>query len=102
MLAAEAGAFGPVQEDSSKQKNNVQVAGVYCLRCTTHHVGPRLTTLETADNPEAQLFRRLDSMTLREPLHLQPGRLLLAVYGDNWSVKPSKVFVPSCYLGQTC
>lgn len=74
----------PLQEDSTKQKNNVQVAGLYCLRCPTHRVGPRLSTLETANHPEAQLFRRLDSLTQREPLTLQPGRLLLAVYGDNW------------------
>ena len=84
------GAGGPsclvcvLQEDSTKQKNNVQVAGVFCLLCATHRIGPRLTTLETADNPEAQLFRRLDSMTQRESLHLHPGPLLLAVYGDNW------------------
>lgn len=72
------------QEDSTKQKNSVQVAGAFCLSCTTHSMGPRLTTLETADNPENQLFRRLDSMAQREPLRVKPGTLLLAVYGDNW------------------
>ena len=72
------------QEDSVKQKNNVQVAGAYCLTCPTHRVGSKLSTLETADHPEAQLFRRLDSLSQREPLLLRPGRLLLAVYGDNW------------------
>ncbi|KAK9812032.1 hypothetical protein WJX73_010432 [Symbiochloris irregularis] len=90
MAGAAAAALGPdqwelvLQEDSTKQKNSVQVAGAFCLSCTTHSMGPRLTTLETADNPENQLFRRLDSMTQREPLRVRPGTLLLAVYGDNW------------------
>ena len=80
-----------LQEDSIKQKNNVHVAGVYCLQCPTHKVGPRLTALETAESPEDQLFKRLESMAEREPLNLRPGTLLLAVYGDNWCVYMEQV-----------
>ena len=70
-----------------KQKGSVQVAGLYCLRCPTHSVGPKLSALETAENPEAQLFKRLDSLAQRETLMLHPGRLLVAIYGDNWYVQ---------------
>ena len=66
-------------------KKNIQIAGLYFLQCETYHIGPKPSPLDTADYPENLLFRRLDSMAPREkPLELKPGRLLLAVYGDNW------------------
>lgn len=50
---------------------------------------PKPSALETADDPEAILFKRLDTMEPREAVTLKPGTLLIAVYGDNVSRKPS-------------
>lgn len=70
-------------------KKNMQVAGLYFLHCNTYHIAPKPTQLEIAEYPENALFRRLESMQPREkPLQLEPGQILLAVYGDNWWVQP--------------
>jgi len=37
------------------------------------------------------LFKRLDSMQARDHVQLRPGRILVAVYGDNWSASPALV-----------
>ncbi|BDA43789.1 probable chaperone protein DnaJ at N-terminal half [Coccomyxa sp. Obi] len=74
-----------LQEDSIRVRKNTQIAGLYFLQCETYHIGPRPSPLDTADYPENILFKRLESMQPREkPLTLRPGKLLLAVYGDNW------------------
>ncbi|CAL8468257.1 g7796 [Coccomyxa elongata] len=74
-----------LQEDSIRVRKNTQIAGLYFLQCDTYHIGPRPSPLDTADYPENILFKRLESMQPREkPLTLRPGKLLLAVYGDNW------------------
>ncbi|EIE19270.1 DnaJ-domain-containing protein [Coccomyxa subellipsoidea C-169] len=74
-----------LQEDSIKVRKNTQIAGLYFLQCETYHIGPRPSALDTADYPENMLFKRLESMQPREkPLQLRAGKLLLAVYGDNW------------------
>ena len=66
-------------------KKNTQIAGLYFLHCHTYHIAPKPSQLEIAEYPENALFRRLESMQPREkPLHLRPGQLLIAVYGDNW------------------
>ena len=71
-------------------KKTMQIAGLYFLRCNTYHIAPKPTQLEIAEYPENALFRRLESMQPREkPLQLEPGQILLAVYGDNWYVHPS-------------
>jgi len=36
------------------------------------------------------LFKRLDSMQARDHVQLRPGRILVAVYGDNWSASPAQ------------
>ncbi len=48
-------------------------------------MGPKPSALETGSDPEAMLFKRLDSMQARDHVQLRPGRILVAVYGDNWS-----------------
>ena len=69
----------------SQVKKNMQIAGLYFLHCNTYHIAPKPTQLEIAEYPENALFRRLESMQPREkPLQLEPGKILLAVYGDNW------------------
>ncbi|CAK0779934.1 hypothetical protein CVIRNUC_004893 [Coccomyxa viridis] len=79
-----------LQEDSMKVKKNTQIAGLYFLHCHTYHIAPKPSQLEIAEYPENALFRRLESMQPREkPLHLRPGQLLIAVYGDNWFKKVS-------------
>ena len=66
----------------------MQIAGLYFLHCNTYHIAPKPTQLEIAEYPENALFRRLESMQPREkPLQLEPGQILLAVYGDNWWVQ---------------
>ncbi len=68
----------------------MQIAGLYFLHCNTYHIAPKPTQLEIAEYPENALFRRLESMQPREkPLQLEPGQILLAVYGDNWWVRLS-------------
>ena len=75
-------------------KKNMQVAGLYFLHCNTYHIAPKPTQLEIAEYPENALFRRLESMQPREkPLQLEPGQILLAVYGDNWWVYPFRLLL---------
>lgn len=73
-----------IQEDSCKSKKGWQVAGLYMFPWQTCSIGPKPSALETANNPEAQLFQHLESMQPREAIVVHPGRLLVAVYGDNW------------------
>ena len=54
-------------------------------------MGPKPSALETGSDPEAMLFKRLDSMQARDHVQLRPGRILVAVYGDNWSASPALV-----------
>ena len=75
----------PVDVPDVQAKKNMQIAGLYFLHCNTYHIAPKPTQLEIAEYPENALFRRLESMQPREkPLQLEPGQILLAVYGDNW------------------
>ena len=47
-----------VQEDSAKASSGTaQAAGIFCLHCPTLRLGPRLSSLETIKQPQAQLFR---------------------------------------------
>ena len=58
-------------------------------------MGPKPSALETGSDPEAMLFKRLDSMQARDHVQLRPGRILVAVYGDNWSDSPAIVCTAS-------
>lgn len=78
-----------LQEDSVKTAKGMQMAGLYFLPFETMSVGPRPSPLEVAEDPEAVLFRRLEGLRERDTASLTPGRLLIAVYGDNWSVLPA-------------
>ncbi|GAB4822747.1 hypothetical protein N2152v2_009793 [Parachlorella kessleri] len=71
------------QEDSSKVKKHV-AAGLYFIGFDTYTVGPKLSSLETVNDPESALFKRLDTFKRREQLHVRPGKLVIAVYGDNY------------------
>ena len=62
----------------------ITVAGLYFLQFTTYSLGPKPTALETGHDPAAGLFRRLDSLTPREPVPLKPGTLVVGIYGDNF------------------
>ena len=65
-------------------------------------MGPKPSALETGSDPEAALFKRLDSLQARDHVPLRPGRILVAVYGDNWYSPIAQychqhaVTVPSC------
>jgi len=84
-----------VQEDSQKTKKGMQMAGLYFFPFLTCRMGPKPSALETGSDPEAMLFKRLDSMQARDHVQLRPGRILVAVYGDNWSASPA-VLCTSC------
>ena len=72
------------QEDSQKTKKGTQMAGLYFFPFLTCRMGPKPSALETRSDPEAALFKRLDSLQARDHVQLRPGRILVAVYGDNW------------------
>ena len=55
-----------------------------CLREKTVDVGSTPGILELQGAPENALFRRLDNCKERDVLQVEPGNLLIAVYGDNW------------------
>eukprot|EP00193_Tetraselmis_chui_P000485 CAMPEP_0177763588 /NCGR_PEP_ID=MMETSP0491_2-20121128/6950_1 /TAXON_ID=63592 /ORGANISM="Tetraselmis chuii, Strain PLY429" /LENGTH=424 /DNA_ID=CAMNT_0019279703 /DNA_START=143 /DNA_END=1417 /DNA_ORIENTATION=- len=73
-----------LQEDCSKTGKQFTTAGLFFLQFDTFSLGPKPSALETAEDPEAELFRRLDSLRKRETSSLQPGTHIFAVYGDNW------------------
>eukprot|EP00891_Asterochloris_glomerata_P001879 jgi/Astpho2/1879/e_gw1.00038.140.1_t len=77
-----------LQEDSVKAKKHTHVAGLFFLPFATYSVGPKPSPLETADGgPEAVLFKRLQGLRQREQVSLKPGRIMVAVYGDNYFKK---------------
>lgn len=57
---------------------------MYFLPHATYSVGPKVSPMEIQEDPESALFRRLTNMRPREMLPIKPGRILVAVYGDNW------------------
>lgn len=71
------------------------MAGLYFFPFLTCRMGPKPSALETGSDPEVMLFKRLDSMQPREHVQLRPGRILVAVYGDNWSPSPAPVCTAS-------
>ena len=73
-----------IQEDSQKSKKGVHMTGLYFFPFMTCRMGPKASALETASDPEARLFNRLEGLQARDHVHLRPGRILVAVYGDNW------------------
>ena len=75
--------MGVLKEECFKVKKQT-VAGLYFLHIKTCDVGPVPSVMELGGVPEAALFRRLDKLKEREVPNIKPGRLLLAVYGDNW------------------
>ncbi|KAK9820520.1 hypothetical protein WJX72_011236 [[Myrmecia] bisecta] len=72
-----------MQEDSYKV-HKVTIAGLYFLQFATYGLGAKPTPLDTANDPEAVLFKRLDSLQQREMVTLKPGKLVIGVYGDNF------------------
>lgn len=72
------------QEDSQKTKNGVQMAGLYFFPFLTCRMGPKPSTLASASDPESMLFNRLEGLQARDHVPVRPGRILVAVYGDNW------------------
>ena len=75
--------YTAMQEDSAAVKQGMSLASVFCMSDRMYQVGHK-PLLEVASNPEAQLFLRLESLVPREQLHVKPGRLVIAMYGDNW------------------
>ena len=60
------------------------MAGLYFFPFLTCHMGPKPPVMDTSKDPEAILFKRLDGLQAREHVQLRPGKVLVAVYGDNW------------------
>ena len=60
------------------------MAGLYFFPFLTCHMGPKPSVMDTSKDPEAILFKRLDGLQAREHVQLRPGKVLVAVYGDNW------------------
>lgn len=85
-----------MQEECFKVKKQT-VSGLYFLHCKTCEVGPAPSVMDLGGVPEAALFRRLDKLAEREAPNIKPGKLLIAVYGDNWCA-PS---IPCCCTRQS-
>lgn len=66
-----------------KTQKGMSLAALFFLEAKMYRVGPK-PVLEMAKNPESQLFLRLEAMAPRERISIHPGRLLVAVYNDNW------------------
>ena len=61
------------------------LAGLYFMHTRTYHLGPKLSRGDAIKlSPESQTFQRLDSLAPREHIAIRPGKLLFAVYNDNW------------------
>eukprot|EP01026_Neomeris_dumetosa_P044612 TRINITY_DN376_c0_g1_i1.p1 TRINITY_DN376_c0_g1~~TRINITY_DN376_c0_g1_i1.p1 ORF type:complete len:412 (-),score=28.50 TRINITY_DN376_c0_g1_i1:639-1853(-) len=73
-----------VQEDSVKS-GNTAIAGLYFLGFDTYCLDPSIVLDNT--EPELQVFRQLDKLKVRQKYMLQPGRYLVAIYGDNFLKK---------------
>uniref|UniRef100_A0A061R382 Chaperone protein dnaj 15-like n=1 Tax=Tetraselmis sp. GSL018 TaxID=582737 RepID=A0A061R382_9CHLO len=73
-----------LQEDSTKTGKAGTTAGLFFLPFETYSLQHKLNPMEVADEPEAMLFKRLESLRPRETCALAPGKHTFAVYGDNW------------------
>lgn len=72
------------QEDSQKGRKGMHTAGLYFFPFLTCTMGPKPSMLEMDSMPGGNLFKRLDTLQARNLIDIQPGRTLVAVYGDSW------------------
>ena len=73
-----------LQEDSIPTLRGVSLAGLFLRHDRTYVIRPCKGGPEIKMNAESQLFQKLDTMSPREHIRVQPGSLLIAVYNDNW------------------
>jgi len=73
------------QEDSMPTHRGPSLAGLFFTQDKTYQLGPKLSRGDAIKlSPESATFQRLDSLVPREHIDVRPGKLLLAVYNDNW------------------
>ncbi len=61
------------------------MAGLFFTQDRTYHLGAKPRRGDAIkQTPESLIFQRLDSLAPREHIDVRPGKLLLAVYNDNW------------------
>lgn len=73
------------QEDSISMYNGSSFAALFLSSDRTYVIQPAAGGPEAKANVENQLFQRLDTMFPREHVRVRPGKILVAVYNDNWS-----------------
>ena len=73
-----------IQEDSTLLGKQGNVAGIFFFDFPTYSLGQPPSTIATAKDPEAALFRRLETLEPRDTCSIQPGEHVFAVYGDNF------------------
>jgi len=74
-----------LQEDSMPTHRGPSLAGLFFTQDKTYQLGPKLSRGDAIKlSPESATFQRLDSLVPREHIDVRPGKLLLAVYNDNW------------------
>lgn len=83
-LLGEAPHTASLQEDSAPTHRGMSLAGLFFSETKTYIIGPKKGGPEAKLNAENQLFQRLDTMLPREHIKVQPGKLVFAVYNDNW------------------
>lgn len=80
-----------MQENSVPTQKGPSLAGLFFLHDRTYAIGPGKGGPEAKMNTENQLFQKLDTMAPREHISIQPGKMMVAVYNDNW-------YNPSCHI----
>lgn len=76
-----------VLQEDSRQIKKTSIAGLYFFNFDTYTIPPKLLNPEHLDELDATLFKKLENMKQRETVKLRPGKIVIAVYGDNWFKK---------------
>lgn len=90
-----------VQENSVPTQKGPSLAGLFFLHDRTYAIAPGKGGPEAKMNAENQLFHKLDTMAPREHISIQPGKMMVAVYNDNWYYLPCHIWKMNffCYQG---
>jgi len=88
------------QEDSLPTHSGPSMAGLFFTQDRTYHLGSKPSRGDAIkQTPESLIFQRLDSLAPREHIDVRPGKLLLAVYNDNW-FKTAKFTIAALHPSQ--
>lgn len=62
----------------------MQTAALYFFPFVTYSLGPPPYRDPDDDYPESDLLHCLDNLEAREQIDVNPGNVLVVVYGDSW------------------